>query len=164
MPKINKADFLALRNKYKIGIITDGSCFESKVAKIKNSYGVDIDGYIHHTQNIPKKPNASMYHEFCKMYHVEQKPIAYIGDSIDLDGGMAKNVNLDFIHVNPAQSTIDMEKLTKELTIAEEKRNLAMKRWAYLLNLVRDKSKTEKSESVATPTNTSVMKQGLLRQ
>ena len=107
-PKMSKEDFLALRNKYRIGIITDGSTFASKVPKIKAFYGVDIDGYIYNEKNMPTKPNPAMFHEFCKEYNIKTKPIAYVGDRDDLDGEMARNVNLDFIRVDPMRSTIDM--------------------------------------------------------
>lgn len=34
-PTINREDFLYLRGHYKIGIITNGSIFESKIPRIK---------------------------------------------------------------------------------------------------------------------------------
>lgn len=143
IPKMSKEDFLCLRNKYRIGIITDGSGFESMLPKMKEFYGVDIDGYINNDTHLPKKPNASMFHEFCKIYNVKSKPVAYVGDRDDLDGEMAKNANLRFISVDPTQSTIDMEKFTKELNAIEEQRKAARKRWELLRNVVIPKSATE---------------------
>lgn len=136
IPKMSKEDFLVLRNKYRIGIISDGSAFEIQVPKIKAFYGVDIDGYINNDKDLPKKPNATMFHEFRKIYDIKNKPIAYVGDRKDLDGGMAKNTNLEFICIDPMQSTIDMEKFTKELNAIEEKRENARNRWELLRNVV----------------------------
>ncbi|HHT0592142.1 TPA: HAD-IA family hydrolase [Legionella anisa] len=150
-PKMSKEDFLILRNKYRIGIITDGSAFESKVPKIKEVYGVDIDGYINHNNNLPKKPNPAMFHEFRKIYNVEDKPIAYVGDRDDLDGEMARNVNLDFISVDPMQSTIDMEKFTKELNAIEERRKAAIKRWKELMRHAFLTKATGASSTASSP-------------
>ncbi|QDP72101.1 HAD family hydrolase [Legionella israelensis] len=140
-PKMSKEDFLALRNKYRIGIITDGSAFESKIPKIKEFFGVDIDGYIYKNNTLPSKPNAAMFHEFCKTYSVKDRPVAYVGDRDDLDGGMAKNANLRFIRVDPTQ-TINMEKFTKELNAIEEQRMTARRRWGLLSNVVTTKTAT----------------------
>ncbi|KTD42233.1 HAD family hydrolase [Legionella parisiensis] len=158
-PKMSKEDFLALRNKYRIGIITDGSAFESKIPKIKEVYGVDIDGYINHDKNLPKKPNPAMFHEFRKIYNVKTKPIAYVGDRDDLDGEMARNVNLDFIRVDPMQSTIDMEKFTKELNMIEEQRNAAIKRWKELRRNAFLTKTTEKNsrENLPRPANGEIL-------
>lgn len=139
-PKMSKEDFLALRAKYRIGIITDGSTFESKVPKIKEFYGVDIDGYIHKGDKLPAKPNATMFHEFCKKYHVQDKPVAYVGDKVDLDGGMAKNANLRFVKVDATQPTINMEQFTKELNAIEQQRMVARKRWEFFRNAVLTKT------------------------
>ena len=54
-PKITKEDFLTLRSKYRIGIISDGSLFAMKVPKMKEYYGVDIDGYIYNENGVAKK-------------------------------------------------------------------------------------------------------------
>ena len=101
---------------------------------MKEFYGVDIDGYINADNNMSIKPNAAMYHEFCKKYDINIKPIAYVGDRKDLDGGMASNVNLKFILVDSAQSTIDMKKFTEELSAIEEQRYATRKRWQVLKN------------------------------
>ncbi|STY31342.1 HAD hydrolase [Legionella wadsworthii] len=140
IPKMSKEDFLSLRSKYRIGIITDGSAFESKVPKIKEFYGVDIDGYIYKDNKLPSKPNPTMFHEFCKKYNVKDKPIAYIGDRSDLDGGMAKNANLRFIKVDPTLPAIDMVKFTEELQVIEEQRMTARKRWEFFRNVVTNKT------------------------
>lgn len=139
-PKINKEDFLALRGKYRIGIITDGSTFESKVPQIKAFYGVDIDGYVYHNENLPTKPNLAMLHEFYKIYNVKDKPIAYVGDRDDLDGAMARKANLNFIYVDPMQPTLDMNKLIKELNSFEEQRKIVRKRWALFTNHLLSKT------------------------
>ncbi|QLZ69942.1 HAD family hydrolase [Legionella sp. PC1000] len=150
-PKMSKEDFLTLRNKYRIGIITDGSAFASKVPKIREFYGVDIDGYINSDNNLPKKPNPAMFHEFRKVYNVKDKPIAYVGDRDDLDGVMARNVNLDFISIDPMQSTIDMEKFTRELNTIEERRKAAIKKWKELMKYAFLTNATEKSSRENLP-------------
>lgn len=147
IPKIGKEDFLSLRNKYRIGIITEGSTFKSKIKKIKAFYGVDIDGYINNDKNLPTKPNATLFHEFCKIYHLEKKPIAYIGDREDLDGEMAKNANLKFIKVDSRESTINIEKLTKELERIEIQKKAAEKRWDFIRNRFKFMPKLVKEDS-----------------
>lgn len=139
-PKISKEDFLNLRSHYRIGIITDGSAFERKVPQIKAFYGVDIDGYIHHNETLPTKPNLAMFFEFCKIYNVKDKPIAYVGDRDDLDGEMARNANLNFIHVDPMQPTIDMDNFIKTLNAFENKRKIARKKWGLFINHCISKS------------------------
>ncbi|MDX1837306.1 HAD family hydrolase [Legionella taurinensis] len=134
IPKMSKEDFLMLRSQYRIGVITDGETFESKLPKIKAFYGIDIDGYVNNGENVLKKPSPQMFHQFCKIYNVEVKPIAYIGDSEILDGGFAKNVNLPFIHVDPMKPKIDMQKIKKELDVIEEQRKRAIKKWEFLRN------------------------------
>lgn len=146
-PKMSKEDFLALRNKYRIGIITDGTAFESKVPKIKAAYGIDIDGYIYNDKILAAKPSPAMFHKFCKTYDVKTKPIAYVGDSEDLDGGMAKNAKLKFIKIEPMYSTINMEKFTKELNAIEEQRKTTRMRWNLLRNVVLTKTATQAPES-----------------
>lgn len=136
MPKISKENFLALRRKYRIGIITDGTALESKVPKIKAAYGVDIDGYVNNDRILGVKPSPAMLHEFCKIYDVKTKPVAYVGDSEELDGGMAKNANLNFISVDPAQSMIDMEEFTAKLNVIEERRIASRMRWSLIRNAV----------------------------
>ena len=88
-----------------------------------------------------------MFHEFCKTYNITSKPIAYVGDREDLDGGMAKNVNLKFISIDPTQSIINMEKFKKDLNEIEEQRKAARKRWELLRNVVMSKTETEENTS-----------------
>ncbi|HEX2548824.1 MAG TPA: HAD family hydrolase, partial [Gammaproteobacteria bacterium] len=132
IPKMSKEDFLNLRNKYRIGIITDGSEFPSKVPKMKEFYGVDIDGYVYGEAGVKKKPDLEMYKKFCKTYHVTDKPIAYVGDKKDLDGAMAINANLKFIKVDPTKPVLEIQKFNKELGNIEEQRKLARKNWGLL--------------------------------
>lgn len=122
VPKMCREDFLAIRNKYRIGIITDGATFPCKVSKMKEYYGVEIDGYIHNQPGMPKKPDLEMYRQFCETYQVKEKPVAYVGDSKELDGGMAEKAKLKFIKVDPAKSMIDMKEFNKELSAFEEQR------------------------------------------
>jgi FMN phosphatase YigB (HAD superfamily) len=129
---MSKEDFLNLRNKYRIGIITDGSEFPSKVPKMKEFYGVDIDGYVYGEAGVKKKPDLEMYKKFCKTYHVTDKPIAYVGDKKDLDGAMAINANLKFIKVDPTKPVLEIQKFNKELGNIEEQRKLARKNWGLL--------------------------------
>jgi HAD superfamily hydrolase (TIGR01549 family) len=133
VPKLNKADFLNLWQQYRIGIITDGVSFKSKLEKIRDFYGVDIDGYIHYELGLEKKPSRVMFDEFLKKYHVNQKVVAYIGDNPLLDGGLASNANLYYIPVAGKSPVLDIQYLQEKLSEIYEKKNRAKANWSRLI-------------------------------
>lgn len=123
---MSKDDFLTLRQKYRIAIIT-----KNTLENVNTHFGTDIDGYIHHDTH-SEHPLSD------KIKPLKEKPIAYVTNKKDT--GLN---NIRLIRTDGTQLTLDIEYLTKELANIE----LARKNYQFLKNIVKQNIITKVDDS-----------------